>query len=258
MSELILFRDEKEEPMSRPAGAFLYQHIHVHDGHPLHLEQHIQLLNTASRQLFKRDFRPNPSQLAGRIAELLHKNRYPQRGSSFVRIELPATGAIRLLPAGISLYDGYALGAIRHKASVRQYDYPMPEYPTSAGEATTNLILQCAEQEGITAVIRSDRNELVRSVNNAPLFAVKGETVYTPPSPPSVERELALRLIQAVGLPLHEQEIGCEQLPLFDELFYFNHRGIYSIARCGSALYADIITSRLARRLDSLLSPEKE
>ena len=134
----------------------------------------------------------------------------------------------------------------------------MPEYPTSAGEATTNLILQCAEQEGITAVIRSDRNELVRSVNNAPLFAVKGETVYTPPSPPSVERELALRLIQAVGLPLHEQEIGCEQLPLFDELFYFNHRGIYSIARCGSALYADIITSRLARRLDSLLSPEKE
>lgn len=258
MSELILFRDGKEESMPRPAGAFLYQYLHAHDGEVLHLERHLQLLGNASRELFQREFRPDSTLLTGQIAELLRKNRYPRKGSSFVRIELSPAGSIRLLPAGISLYDGYGLGALRPEAKVLQYDYPLPEYPTSAGEATTELVLQSARQEGFTAVIRSDRNELVRSVNNSPLFAVKGEAVYTPPFPPCVERDLALQLIRTAALPLFEQEIGCEQLPLFDELFYFNHRGLYAIARCQSTLYADIITDRLARRLDSLLSRDRE
>ena len=93
MSELILFRDGKEEPMPRPAGAYLYQYLHVHDGEVLHLEHHLQLLSNASRKLFQREFRPDSTLLTEQIAELLRKNRYPRKGSRSYGSNSPPQGA---------------------------------------------------------------------------------------------------------------------------------------------------------------------
>lgn len=78
------------------------------------------------------------------------------------------------------------------------------------------------------------------------------EKVYTPPAPPSVERELAYRAVEAARLPLLELEIGREQLARFDEIFYVDHRGLTSLSACEGQLYAAIITERIARVLNKL------
>lgn len=236
----------KEEP-------YLYQTIHVLGRRPLYLERHTALLDAASRELFERSFAPDLKALNTQIEALLDTNRHPATSSSFVRIELTAEGDLRLLPGTVSLYNGYALRSLRPAAIVLSYDLPLSDYPTSARDAALQLALQQARKQGVHSVIRCDREGLIHTGDDAPLFAVKGEWIYTCPAPPSVERELALHAIEAARLSLVEQEIGREQLPLFDELFYFDHRGITSLSSCESVLYTEIIASRIAQKINMLL-----
>lgn len=177
-------------------------------------------------------------------------------------------GDLLLIPGAVSLYDGYALRSLRPAAAVVNYGVPYPEYPTSAREAACMLALQAAVtadnraaeadieraavRTGVQAVIRCDGEGFVHVCDEAPLFAVKGKKVYTPPAPPSVERELAYRAVEAACLPLLELEIGREQLARFDEIFYVDHRGLTSLSACEGQLYAAIITERIARVLNKL------
>ena len=177
-------------------------------------------------------------------------------------------GDLLLIPGAVSLYDGYTLRSLRPAAAVVNYGVPYPEYPTSAREAACMLALQAAVtadnraaeadieraavRTGVQAVIRCDGEGFVHVCDEAPLFAVKGKKVYTPPAPPSVERELACRAVEAARLPLLELEIGREQLARFDEIFYVDHRGLTSLSACEGQLYAAIITERIARVLNKL------
>ena len=177
-------------------------------------------------------------------------------------------GDLLLIPGAVSFYDGYALRSLRPAAAVVNYGVPYPEYPTSAREAACMLALQAAVtadnraaeadieraavRTGVQAVIRCDGEGFVHVCDEAPLFAVKGKKVYTPPAPPSVERELACRAVEAARLPLLELEIGREQLARFDEIFYVDHRGLTSLSACEGQLYAAIITERIARVLNKL------
>lgn len=192
----------------------------------------------------------------------------PVAGSSFVRMAFTPAGDLLLIPGAVSFYDGYALRSLRPAAAVVNYGVPYPEYPTSAREAACMLALQAAVtadnraaeadieraavRTGVQAVIRCDGEGFVHVCDEAPLFAVKGKKVYTPPAPPSVERELACRAVEAARLPLLELEIGREQLARFDEIFYVDHRGLTSLSACEGQLYAAIITERIARVLNKL------
>ena len=186
----------------------------------------------------------------------------------FVRMAFTPAGDLLLIPGAVSFYDGYALRSLRPAAAVVNYGVPYPEYPTSAREAACMLALQAAVtadnraaeadieraavRTGVQAVIRCDGEGFVHVCDEAPLFAVKGKKVYTPPAPPSVERELACRAVEAARLPLLELEIGREQLARFDEIFYVDHRGLTSLSACEGQLYAAIITERIARVLNKL------
>ena len=123
---------------------------------------------------------------------------------------------------------------------------------TADDRAAEADIERAAVRTGVQAVIRCDGEGFVHVCDEAPLFAVKGKKVYTPPAPPSVERELACRAVEAARLPLLELEIGREQLARFDEIFYVDHRGLTSLSACEGQLYAAIITERIARVLNKL------
>ena len=266
--ERILLRNGIPEPMPRPAGVYLFQTLHVRGRRALWLERQAELLARGARELFGLRWISDLRRLEAQIAALLDANRHPAAGSSFVRMALTPAGDLLLIPEAISLYDGYALRSLRPEATVLHYGVPYPEYPTSAREAACMLALQAAAtadnraaeagteraaaRTGVQAVIRCDEEGLVRACDEAPLFAVKGKKVYAPPAPPSVERELACRAIEAARLPLLEQEIGRDQLPRFDELFYADHRGITSLSACEGQLYAEIVTERIVRNLNKL------
>ena len=179
---------------------YLYQTVHLARGRARNAEAHAARLDAASRELFGRGYAP--ARLAARIEALAAAERYPTGVSGFVRIELGADGEERLTPAGVSLYDGYALRSLQPEAVTLRYDLPLTEAPTSAREAAAQLARRMAERAGADIAVRCDREGILREADDAPLFAVAGHTVLAAPGTQSVERELAVRAVRAAGLEI--------------------------------------------------------
>ena len=233
---------------------YLYQTVHLARGRARNAEAHAARLDAASRELFGRGYAP--ARLAARIEALAAAERYPTGVSGFVRIELGADGEERLTPAGVSLYDGYALRSLQPEAVTLRYDLPLTEAPTSAREAAAQLARRMAERAGADVAVRCDREGILREADDAPLFAVAGHTVLAAPGTQSVERELAVRAVRAAGLELREEPFGCGELPRIDELFFADHRGITALARCDGQPMMSLIAERIALVMEGLF-PKK-
>ena len=233
---------------------YLYQTVHLARGRARNAEAHAARLDAASRELFGRGYAP--ARLAARIEALAAAERYPTGVSGFVRIELGADGEERLTPAGVSLYDGYALRSLQPEAVTLHYDLPLTEAPTSAREAAAQLARRMAERAGADVAVRCDREGILREADDAPLFAVAGHTVLAAPGTQSVERELAVRAVRAAGLELREEPFGCGELPRIDELFFADHRGITALARCDGQPLMSLIAERIALVMEGLF-PKK-
>ena len=233
---------------------YLYQTVHLARGRARNAEAHAARLDAASRELFGRGYAP--ARLAARIEALAAAERYPTEVSGFVRIELGADGEERLTPAGVSLYDGYALRSLQPEAVTLRYDLPLTEAPTSAREAAAQLARHMAERAGADVAVRCDREGILREADDAPLFAVAGHTVLAAPGTQSVERELAVRAVRAAGLELREEPFGCGELPRIDELFFADHRGITALARCDGQPLMSLIAERIALVMEGLF-PKK-
>ena len=233
---------------------YLYQTVHLARGRARNAAAHAARLDAASRELFGRGYAP--ARLAARIEALAAAERYPTGVSGFVRIELGADGEERLTPAGVSLYDGYALRSLQPEAVTLRYDLPLTEAPTSAREAAAQLARRMAERAGADVAVRCDREGILREADDAPLFAVAGHTVLAAPGTQSVERELAVRAVRAAGLELREEPFGCGELPRIDELFFADHRGITALARCDGQPLMTLVAERVAEALEGLF-PKK-
>ena len=233
---------------------YLYQTVHLARGRARNAEAHAARLDAASRELFGRGYAP--ARLAARIEALAAAERYPTGVSGFVRIELGADGEERLTPAGVSLYDGYALRSLQPEAVTLRYDLPLTEAPTSAREAAAQLARRMAERAGADVAVRCDREGILREADDAPLFAVAGHTVLAAPGTQSVERELTMRSVRTAGLELREEPFGCGELPRIDELFFADHRGITALARCDGQPLMSLIAERIALVMEGLF-PKK-
>lgn len=233
---------------------YLYQTVHLARGRARNAEAHAARLDAASRELFGRGYAP--ARLAARIEALAAAERYPTGVSGFVRIELGADGEEHLTPAGVSLYDGYALRSLQPEAVTLRYDLPLTEAPTSARKAAAQLARRMAERAGADVAVRCDREGILREADDAPLFAVARHTVLAAPGTQSVERELAVRAVRAAGLELREEPFGCGELPRIDELFFADHRGITALARCDGQPLMSLIAERIALVMEGLF-PKK-
>ena len=175
---------------------------------------HAARLDAASRELFGRGYAP--ARLAARIEALAAAERYPTGVSGFVRIELDPDGTERLLPAGVSLYDGYAFRSLQPEAVTVGYDLTLSEAPTSAREAAAQLARRLAERRGAEVAVRCDSAGILGSADDAPLLAIAGRTVLPAPGFASVERRLAVQAVRAAGLELREEAFGRADLPSLD------------------------------------------
>lgn len=229
---------------------YLYQTVHLARGRARNVAGHIAVLDTASHDLFGRRYAPGAERLAARIEALAAAERYPAGVSGFVRIELLSDGTERLLPAGVSLYDGYAFRSLTPEAVTVDYDLPLSAAPTSAREAAAQLARFKAELAGAEVAVRCDSAGILRSADDAPLFGIGGHTVLTAPGPASVERELAVRAILAAGLELREEPFGRADLPYLDELFFADHRGITSLSRCDGRPLMTLVAERVAEAME--------
>ena len=167
-----------------------------------------------------------------------------------MRIELDPDGTERLLPAGVSLYDGYAFRSLQPEAVTVGYDLTLSEAPTSAREAAAQLARRLAERRGAEVAVRCDSAGILRSADDAPLLAIAGRTVLTAPGPASVERRLAVLAVRAAGLELSEEAFGRA------ELFFADHRGVTSLSRCDGLPLMTFVAERIAEAMEGLF-PKK-
>ena len=234
---------------------YLYQTVHILGGRSLHLPAHLAVLDRWSRELFGRPAGLRQQPLARQIEALAAQTAPADCDlSQFVRIVVPASGdpAFRLESAGISLYRGYDLRSLMPDAVTLQYDMPFPEAPTSAREAAAGLARQQARLHGASVAVRCDGDGIVRTADNAPLFAVRGKTAFVSPAEACVEQELGLRAVEAAGLELEERPVMRDELPRFDELFYVDHRGVTALAHCDGHPCMAILAERVAPSLGGL------
>ena len=140
----------------------------------------------------------------------------------------------------------------RQQPLARQIDMPFPEAPTSAREAAAGLARQQARLHGASVAVRCDGDGIVRTADDAPLFAVRGKTAFVSPAEACVERELGLRAVEAAGLELEERPVMRDELPRFDELFYVDHRGVTALAHCDGHPCMAILAERVAQSLGGL------
>ena len=190
--------------MTRP---YLYQTVHLLDGRPRMLEAHLGLLADWAARIFGIGYRPDAERMRRRIATRADEEGCPAGQSCFVRLQLYADGEERLGPAVGSLYRGYALRSLLPEATVLRYEVPLFDAPTSAREAAAALARHRAQLAGAHVAVRCDGDGIVRTADDAPLFAVRGKTAFVSPAEACVERELGLRAVETAGLELEERPV---------------------------------------------------
>ena len=235
---------------------YLYQTLHVAAGRARNLEAHVAVLDAASRRLFGRRYVPDAARLAERIGALAAAERYPSGVSGFVRLELGPEGEERLLPAGVSLYRGYAFRSLTPTGVTLVYDIPFSEAPTSVREATAAWARHEAQRRGAEVAVRCDTEGMFRSADDAPLLGIAGHTARISPGLASVERRLALEAVRAAGLELREEPLPREELQQMDELFTVDHRGVTALSHCDGHPLMTLLAERVAAALESLF-PKK-
>lgn len=230
---------------------YLYQTVHLARGRALHVAEHAAVLDAASREWFGRPYTPSPGALKSRIESLAAAERYPSGVSGFVRIELRSEEGERLLPAGVSLYDGYAFRSVQPAGVTFHYELPFTEAPTSAREAASLLAHRAAERSGAGVAIRCDAAGIFRDAESAPLFAVTGRTVLAAPGPAAVERTLTLRAVREAGLELREEPFGLADLSRIEELFFTDHRGVTALSHCNGLPLMTFLSERIADAMNA-------
>ncbi len=230
-----------------PEGVYLYQRLRTIDYRPLHVSAHLRLLREASERLYGRRAELPAGSIADETGALLRANGYPAGGAT-VTLRLYADGTHALTADGVSLYREYALRSLRPAAAVVPCDGYRPEWPTSARREAARWARQEAERSGARCAILCDRSGVAYRAGDAPLFAVRDDTIYAAPAA-DVERMLVAEAARRAGILLVERPVDAGQLGAFDELFGFDCEGVSSIASCGGTPYLSLMAERIAAAL---------
>ena len=238
-----------DRPFTGSEEAYIYQYMHVHRLSLPELTAHIAVAAAAARELFGTEFRPDIRQTDSLCRRMLLQNRYPQDVSSCIEMRLYASGTVHYRCGEIFAHDGLAMRSVRPEAVSLCYDIPFGDAPTSVRRAAHEAALAQACRQGFRSVVRCSARGLVSTADDAPLFAVFGRRIVTPPASPSVERDRIARAAARAGYALAEEPLERDALRRADELFYSDCRGITALASCDGRTYTDIIARAIAERL---------
>lgn len=230
---------------------YAYQTLHLRAGHPLHTAAHVAELDRAAQRLFGQRYAPDLRTLERRIAAVAVAERYPDDLAAFVRIEL-TEGAERIVPGGVSLYEGYALRSLMPDAATLVYDLPLDDCPTSAREAVGLLARAAVRRSGATEAVQCDAEGHLRSVGGAPLFAVARGAIFALTPYPSLEQRLVLRAAERLRMPAVAGTLTRDALEGVDELFWADHRGITALAHCDGYPLMSLTAERIAAALEEV------
>ncbi len=228
---------------------YLYQIIHTRRYRAQHISEHCEVLERCYWQLQFRRITISRDDISKRVEQTLRDNNVNERLSTHLEIRLYLNGEIAISIVEKSIYEGFTLRCFNPYATLQTYDNPMGDYPTSARRAAAELALHRSRMEGADVAIHCGTNGVVYSCYDSPIFGVKGHTIFSSPTQPSVERSMGIYAIQRCGYEFVETPIKKEQLPKFDELFWVDAYGITAIAQYDNRRYMSIISAKIAEQM---------
>jgi len=258
---------------------YLYQTLHLCHGRVRLLDRHVGVLDRCARELFDRPYAPDLRRLERQGLDFAVLHGYPDDLSAFVRLELTSEGEVRLIPLGVSYYEGYALRSVQPDGIGIRYEPPLNGYPTQAREAAVATARRMAECAGGRVAVQCGTDGMCRTIEGAPMAAVQGYTVWLAPesvpyeipasrfelrlegapvrghrfvAPRSVEYGLLVAAVEAAGLTLCEKPFDMDFLTGADEVFWLDYRGITALAHCDGRPLMSIIAERIAVALEGI------
>ncbi len=228
---------------------YIYQTIHTTSHFPLHVEEHVRVLERAFMAIFFRPLYIDIEELRNTIITLLRSERCPLSLSTFVEVRVDGDGTSSVILGEHSLYEGYALRCITPTAKIVTFTSPFTLYPSSVRRATVEFANRVAQNLGGELAVECDERSRVLSIGGDPPFAISKRRLYTTPTIDSVERAVVIDAAHRCGLEVIEGDISRYELPHFDELFLCNHYGITAISRCERRLYMSILAERIAEAM---------
>ena len=238
-----------DRPFTEPEGVYVYQYIHVRRVQLPELPAHIAAAADTARKIFGTEFRPDVRETDSLCRRMLLQNRYPENLSSCIEMRLYASGDVVYRCGEIFTHDGLTFRPVRPEAVSLCYDIPFGDGPTSARRAAHAMAMNEARRKGFREVVRCSSSGLAATAGDAPLFAVFGRRIVTPPAAPSVERDRVVLAAAKAGYRLSEEVVARESLRFADELFYSDCRGITALFGCDGRTYTDIIARAIAAQM---------
>lgn len=248
---------------SMTASNFLYQKIHTIGHKTLHTQAHTELLEAAFKTMYGAGSGISALQLEEEAAKLLCANRYPMGSNQIVLYLFPSPDGKSAPTRVVScekqlLYKGYELWHTAEKALVLPYDYQFPHFKTAVSLAAHTYATAYAVRKGAGLAIAENHAGGMYSVGENPLFAVAGNTLFTPAigegACDSVERRLGIMAAESAGMRVVESSLRRENLPGYHELFTVNTGGVVSIRECAGNIYSHSAAKRVAEAMKPLAS----
>jgi hypothetical protein len=244
-----------------PSSHFVYQRAHTLGGKALHLAEHLRIAARAFEHIYGSRPEFDEREIAATISGFLKTLHLPARTSSTVLLYFVPRedgGCEVRHEYERSLLDaGYAHSPLRPKAVTYEYAIPYCGFPTGFQLSARALFDSVAfRQHGAARSVRREGDRLL-SCGDAPLFALRGHVLFTPPltegAMDSVERELVIAAAGGVKprLEVREEAIAHSELKSFDELFCADAAGITSLAECDGAKFMSLAAARLAAAMGS-------
>lgn len=245
---------------------WLYQHIHTRSHRALHLDDHLNILQTALQGAYGIQWPLSSSKLQQEIGELLAANRFPRQGNRMIlRIYPEGLDPSReggepvdyLLACGGPLYyPRYTLWHTRPMLCLMPCEYLLMGYPTSMARQAALYSHTVARREGAGAAVIENGDGVLTNVEDEPLFVGYQGKVLTSPlkegASDTVMRRLILKACRAGRIPLEETPLHRDLLLACEEAFTGSVEGLVSFAGYGPARYFSLMASRLVSALERL------
>ena len=229
-----------------PEGLYVYQTVMTFGCEALYLGDYLRALKVAAEESLQRELSLVESDVAAMITEFMRRNNYPARMPASVELRCYLSGEIVLLGGDVSPYPKLGLRLLMPEGVDVAYDLPLSESCSSLRLAVAQAARVKAESRGARVAVQVDREGLVRSVDNAELFAVKEYTIVTPTELTSVEGRLVAKAIARAGLDLEVAPLVVADLEEADEIFYADHRGMTALGRFNGHPLMHILAERIA------------
>lgn len=239
--------------------SYLYQTINTVNHKPMHLGLHLELLSEAWSKLYGSQVELDDATVSDEITLLLKENRFPRGGNIVDVILIPdEKGKARILIANPknTIYQGYALGAMRLKCIITNYELPFENYHTALSRSAAEFVDSYARRQGFNAALRANRAGYLISTGDHPLFALSGQQLIATSiqfgARKSVETELVKRMCSQARLEYVETGIMVDRLTDYDELLAFTPTGILSVLSCSGTMFLNLAARRLERVLPQI------